>query len=79
MPKDNNVVAFLRYGISKKNCSSLYGEIYVQYVVEEYKDLGIGKSLVDYIIKLLKKNFKRILVSTLKENQKLGLMLSIIL
>ena len=66
--KDNKVVAFLRYGINQKNYSSLYAEIYALYVDKEYQDIGIGKLLVDYIIKLLKKDFKYVLVSTLKEN-----------
>ncbi len=66
--KDNKVVAFLRYGINKKDYDSSYAEIYALYVDKDYQGLGIGKSLVDYITKLLKNDFKYILVSTLKEN-----------
>ena len=52
----------------KKDYGSSYSEIYVLYVDKDYQGLDIGKSLVNYIIKLLKNDFKYILVSTLKEN-----------
>jgi len=65
---DNKVVGFARYGLNKKQYSNEYGEIYALYLDENYKGMGIGTSLVNYILKKLKGTYKYVLISTLVEN-----------
>lgn len=65
---DNKVVGFARYGLNKKQYGDEYGEIYALYLDENYKGMGIGSSLVKYILKKLKGTYKYVLISTLVEN-----------
>lgn len=66
---NNKVVGFLKYGKNKKNYSDEYAEIYALYVDKNYQKQGIGTKLINYSLKLLKKDYKYILVSTLIKNK----------
>ena len=66
--QEGRVVAIARYGINKKGYDKAYAEIYALYVDLEHKKQGIGTKMIDYIFKILKDDFKYVLISTLKEN-----------
>ena len=66
--QEGKIVAMARYGINKKGYDKTYAEIYALYVDLEYKNQGIGTKMIDYIFKILKDDFKYVLISTLKEN-----------
>ncbi len=65
---DGKIVAMARFGVNKKQYDASYAEIYAIYVDNDYQKQEIGTKLVKYIFKSLKKDFKYVLISTLKEN-----------
>ena len=58
-----------RYGKNKKDYGDSYGEIYALYVRPDFQRQRVGTELVKYIFNELKKNYKYVLISTLKENK----------
>ncbi len=65
---DKKIVGFARFGKNKKNYDDNYGEIYAIYIDSSYQKQKIGTKLIEYVFSKLKKNYKYVLISTLKEN-----------
>ena len=65
---NNQVVGFLRFGKNKKGYNDNYAEIYALYVDKNYQRKGIGASLINFAFKILKSNYKYVLISTLVQN-----------
>ena len=67
--KDDQIIGMARYGKNQKDYGDSYGEIYALYVRPDFQRQRVGTELVKYIFNELKKNYKYVLISTLKENK----------
>lgn len=69
---DNKVIGFIGYGENKDANIEVenLGEVYAIYILEEYHNKGIGKSLIEEAKRdLKKKGYNAVLIWTLKENK----------
>ena len=67
--KDGQIIGMARYGKNQKDYGDSYGEIYALYVRPDFQRQRVGTELVQYVFNELKKNYKYVLISTLKENK----------
>ena len=62
------IIGIIRYGKNRKQYNDAYGEVYALYVDKDNQSKQIGTKLLKYAFKELKKKYKYVLISTLKEN-----------
>ncbi len=66
---DNNIVGFIRYGVSEDPLYPNTGEIFALYILSSYKRKGYGKQLVKEAIKeLLKLNYTNMVIGCINGN-----------
>lgn len=67
--KEEDIIGFASGGEERNGYNICEGEIYALYVLKEYQNIGIGKSLVKkFIKKLIEKEIKSIIIWVLAEN-----------
>ena len=66
---DNEVVGFVKFGVSEDEQFENCGEIFALYIIKKYKGNGFGRKLVEEAIKEIKQlGCNKMIIACLKEN-----------